>query len=367
MKRWLLIMCLAVLAQPALAQQSVDPRVFLALNAAQQAQQKGDYAGARKALAEVSAESGSLEEALVQRSLAYVAWAQGRNAEALTLLEKAVASGKLEAQMRSAEELNLARLNLSEKRYSEVVRWLAPQSAGNSDEVLQMLVQAYQGMGQPAKALPLAERYVKANPNADDVWLQFLVGVNADLKRYPEAERWQRQLLVRAPDQAKAWQQLAGLQQLANRHDKALATLRAAHAKGVRFSETDLDNLVALAGAAQQPWQGAKLLRGLMSSQMLSNTAARQERLGVLLWQARERGEAVKVLKPLAQNSGSAKHWLYVAQLEFEQGHWQVGLEALKMAERAGADGGKVRDWRQWAEGELRFAAEERSRLTTSR
>ena len=37
-----------------------------------------------------------------------------------------------------------------------------------------------------------AERYVQAHPQAADSWLQFLVAVNADLKRYPVAERWQR-------------------------------------------------------------------------------------------------------------------------------------------------------------------------------
>src|SRR3546814_1999178 len=100
-----------------------------------------------------------------------------------------------------------------------------------------MLVQAYLGLGQHAKALPLAERYVQANPKAGDTWLQFLVAGNAELKRYQAAERWQQKLLLRHSDQVKAWRQLAGLQQMAGAEDRALATLRTAHAKGLRFSE----------------------------------------------------------------------------------------------------------------------------------
>ncbi|GIZ11688.1 hypothetical protein [Pseudomonas sp. NCCP-436] len=358
MYRWLLLVMLSVAAAPGMAQQTVDPTVFRGLNAAQAAQQKGDHAAARQALDALNPIPGSFEEALVWRSRAYLAWSAGQMPQAIDWLDKAVRSGKLDESMLAEERLNLARMNLGERRYAKVVELLSSRQGQASEEVLQMLVQAYQGLNQPAKALPLAERYVQANPAAADVWLQFLVGVNADLKRYAQAERWQRLLLKRKPDEIERWRQLAALQQLAGSHDKALATLRAAHAKGLRFKETELDNLVLLAGAAEQPWQGAKLLAGMLDGGLLSSTEARQERLGLLWWQARERAAAVKVLRPLAERSGAGKHWLYVAQLELEQARWRAGLDALVRAERGGAERAKIRAWRQWAESELRFERE---------
>lgn len=352
MPRFLLLLSL-LFAVSAQAAQVVNPAVFIALERAQSAQQKGDYAAARKAL-QVEAKAGSVEEALLWRSRAYLAWAEGDNKQALSLLEKAVASGKLDEALLPEERLNLAKLNLVQGRYAKVVEVLgAPAQA--SEEVLQMLVQAYQGLGQHAKALPLAERYVQANPEAGDTWLQFLVGANAELKRYEAAERWQRRLLLRHPDLARSWRQLAGLQQLAGEEDKALATLRAAHAKGLDFSEAELDNLVLLASAAGQPWQGAKLLEGMLASRLLAVNAERRERLAMLWWQARERQSAAQLYRELATQSGDAKLWLNVAQLELEQAHWQAGLEALKQAERAGAERRTVRSWREWAEGELSF------------
>ena len=344
------------------AAQSIDPSVFRALERAQSAQAKGDYGAARQALKQAEAKPGSAEEALLWRSAAYLAWAEGKNRQALELLEKAVSSGKLDEAMLPNERLNLAKLNLVERRYAKVVSLLGSSAQANED-VLQMLVQAYQGLGQHAKALPLAERYIQANPNAADTWLQFLVAGNAELKRYDVAQRWQARLLARHPDQAKGWRQLAGLQQMAGDEDKALATLRAAHMKGLRFSEAELDNLVLLAGAAGQPWQGAKLLEGMIESSLLPSDAQRTERLGMLWWQARERTEAARIYKDLAMQSGSPKFWLNVAQLELEQAHWQAGLDALKQAERAGAERGKVRAWREWAEGELSF---ERQRQVAS-
>ena len=358
MYRLLLLIALCGAGAAQAAGQSVDPGVFRALDTAQTAQKKGDYAAARRALDAAKGTPGSLEEALLWRSRGYLAWAEGQNAQAIELLEKVLKSGKLDAELQAAEELNLARLNLVERRYAQVVTLLAPGQANANEEVLQMLVQAYQGLGQPAKALPLAERYVQANPQAADSWLQFLVAMNADVKRYPAAERWQRQLLARQPNNAQGWRQLAALQQLSGSHDKSLATLRAAYQKGLRFSESELDNLVLLAGAADQPWQGAKLLAGMLDQGLLPRTSAREERLGLLWWQARERSKSAQVFRELAQRSGSAKHWLHLARLELEQARWQAGLDALAKAERAGAERSKVRAWRQWAESELSYQRE---------
>lgn len=353
MPRFLLLLSL-LFAASIQAAQVINPAVFMALERAQSAQQKGDYATARKVLQQVEAKAGSAEEALLWRSRAYLAWAEGDSKQALPLLERAVTSGKLDETLLAGERLNLAKLNLAQGRYAKVVELLGTPAQAN-EEVLQMLVQAYQGLGQHAKALPLAERYVQANPDAGDTWLQFLVGANAELKRYEAAERWQRRLLLRHPDQANTWRQLAGLQQMAGSEDKALATLRAAHAKGLRFSEAELDNLVLLASAAGQPWQGAKLLEGMLESRLLASNATRRERLGMLWWQARERPAASRIYRELAAQSGNAKLWLNVAQLELEQANWQAGLEALKQAERAGAERRQVRAWREWAEGELSF------------
>lgn len=358
MHRLLLLLLLCASASAHAAGQSVEPGVFRALNEAQSAQQRGDYAAARRALEAAEAKPGSLEQALLWRSRGYLAWAEGHNAKAIEWLDKAVQSGQLDAGLLAGEQLNLARLNLVERRYARVVALLAPQQAKADEETLQMLVQAYQGLGQPAKALPLAERYVQVNPQAANSWLQFLVAMNADLKRYPAAERWQRQLLARQPNNAQGWRQLAALQQLGGGPDKALATLRTAYSKGLRFNEGELDNLVLLAGAAQQPWQGATLLAGMLEQGLLARTATREERLGLLWWQARERTAAARIFRDLAGRSGSAKHWLNLAQLELEQARWQAGLDALKQAERAGAERSKVRSWRRWAESELSFERE---------
>ena len=56
------------------------------------------------------------------RSKAYVAWSAGSNAQAIDWLDKAVRSGKLDAEMLAGERLNLAKLNLGERRYAAAER-----------------------------------------------------------------------------------------------------------------------------------------------------------------------------------------------------------------------------------------------------
>ncbi|SFA81084.1 tetratricopeptide repeat protein [Azotobacter beijerinckii] len=356
MRRLLLVLLL--LTASAQAAQNVEPGVFLALQAAQAAQQKGDLAAARRALEGVKGASGSLEEALLWRSRGYLAWAEGDHGRAIELLSLALASGKLDKEAAARERLDLAKLNAVEGRDAAVVELLAPLSAKADEEILPMLAQAYQGLGRHDKALPLAERYVQANPRAADSWLRFLVAANADLRRWAAAERWQRQLLLRHPDEVGQWRQLAALQQTGGAEHKALATLRTAYGKGLRFSESELDNLVLLASRAGQPWQGARLLAALLQDGILPRTPAREERLGQLWWQARDRQRASEVFGRLAARSGNPGHWLSLARLELEQAHWNPALEALTRAEQAGAGRSQVGPWRDWAEGELAFEHE---------
>ena len=129
MYRLLLILTLCATGMAQAAEQNVEPGVFRALDSAQKAQQAGDHAAARRALDGAKGKPGSLEEVLLWRSRGYLAWAEGRNGKALELLSKVVKSAKLDAELQAAEELNLARLSLAERKYAQVVTLLAPGQA----------------------------------------------------------------------------------------------------------------------------------------------------------------------------------------------------------------------------------------------
>lgn len=332
----------------AAAAQSIAPDVFRALQMAQTAQQAGKYTEAEQVLNAVKTKPDSLEQALVWRSQGYLVWAQGHNKHAITLLDKALRSNQLSAEQVAEDRLNLAKLSFSLKNYQPALQYLEGVAA--TDEVLEIRIQSWQGLGRLDKALPVAEQYLKSKTTISDNWLQFMVAANAELKRYAQAEQWQKQLLQRSPDQLKAWKQLAALQQMAGQHAKALATLRTAYSKGISFKSSDLDSLINLASASEQPWQAARLLEAMLQHGLLTRNASSQERLAQLHWQARDYPRAAAQYAQLAKQTGKGQHWLSLAQLEIQQGRWDAGLQALTAAEQAGANPQQVRAWRDWAQ-----------------
>lgn len=353
MRRLFLAVCVCVLSAQSVsaASQSIAPDVFRALQAAQTAQQAGKFAEARQALRSVKVKPDSLEQVLLWRSEGYLVWAQGHNKHAIDLLRKALKSDQLSAEQIAEDRLNLAKLNFAIRDYNQTLMYL--QGAAQTDETLEMRIQAWQGLGRLDKALPLAEQYLKGKHTISDNWLQFMVGANAELKRYTQAELWQKQLLQRSPNQLDAWKQLTALQQLSGQHSKALATLRTAYSKGITFKSSDLDNLIALASSSDQPWQAARLLDGMLKHGILATTTASHERLAQLHWQARDYQSAAQSYAQLAKQTGKGQHWLNLAQLEIQQGRWNAGLKALTASEKAGANSQQVEAWRDWAQSRI--------------
>ena len=354
-----LSLCLVLSAGAAYAQQAINPGVFSALNSAQQAQEAGDYASAQSRLKSALEQSGdgSLERALVEQRFGYLAIARERNAEAIDWLRKALAHDQLSAEAARQDRINLAQLLIMQERYREAVVLLehehAQQPLGNQPK--RLLVQAYSRLQQYGKAIPIAEQVVAADSGVESSWYQLLAGMNQRLERYSEAERWLKVLLKREPDNIQYWRQLAGVQSQGGRQVVAAATLRLAYETGIRFSPSDLDNLVALQVRAGAPWQAARLLQALFDEQLLVADPARSERLAQLWHQARDHERAHAAWLALATSSGQAEHWLRAAGIQLEQGQWDQLLSSLKQAEPGASAEQRnlIRQWQQYAQNAL--------------
>lgn len=346
--RWLFFGCCLVSAMAVAQPQTIDIKTLRALQGAQNAQQQGNLDKAEKILASVEAEPGSYSQALLWRTQGYLAWQKAQNANALQLLEKSYNSKLLEQDQLREDALALGKLCLQLDKPKKAINYL--QQANESNERLELSIYAWQMQGRYDRALPLAEKYLASQSQISDQWLSFMVGANAEQKRYAQAEKWQKRLLARHPLQVGHWRQLAGIQQMGGDYARSFATLRTAYQQGLKFSEADLDQLVALASAAQQPWQGARLLESLMKQGHLPVTAAREERLAQLQLQSREKGQALKQYQKLARKSQKPGHWLTVVQLASEQENWDVAREALQAAAKSGASRKQVRSWQDWLE-----------------
>ena len=343
-----LVLCASGASQ---AQQSIDPKTFSAIEQAQRAQQAGRQSEALATLqaARDTARRGSLEAALLDQRLAYLALERDRTAEAIVLLRQALDSGALSDEAATQDRRNLAQLLMSQGQHAEAIALLeSEQQRGELTLPLKrLLVQAYSEAQQYSQAIAMAEQVVRAEPGVDDVWYRLLVGMNHRLERYAQAERWLKVLLTRGPGNAENWRQLAGVQSLDNRQVEAAATLRLAFEAGIRLSEQDLQNLVALQVQAGAPWQAARLLRALIDQRLLPATAQRQRLLAQLWQQARDHERAEAAWRELAMQSGEADDWLRVASIQLDNQDWEALLATLKRAQ-SGASADQLRLIEQW-------------------
>lgn len=345
---WLVTLLLAF--DSATAQQISQP-VFEAINEAQRLQKSGRLSQAQEQLEAIRAglREGSLELALIQQRLGYLAVEQNRPQEAIDWLRRALASGALDDAAAAQDRRNLAQLLMVAGRHAEAVRLLeTEQRRGElSLSLKRLLVQAYNELEQYDKAIPLAEQVVAADPQADAVWYQLLAGMNHRLERYRQAERWLKVLLRRQPAQADYWRQLAGMQSLGGRQVEAAATLRLAYESGVSLDDRDLQNLIAVHVQAGAPWQAARLLQALINERLLEPDTQRQRLLAQLWLQARDRERAEAAWSSLADRSGETADWLQVARLQLESQRWSALLATLERA-RAGASSQQVALIDQW-------------------
>jgi tetratricopeptide (TPR) repeat protein len=351
--RILLCVLTLVFVCHAQAQQAIDPGVFQALNSAREAQQSKDFASAQRTLVAVlnATEPSSLERALVQQRLGYLAIERQRSAEAIDWLRKSLDHGQLDDQAASQDRRNLAQLLAQVGQDAEAVSLLEAELAAGTLplDTRRLLVQLYNRLEQYSKAVPLAEQVVRVDPGVDAVWYQLLAGMNYRLQRYEAAEKWFRVLLRRQPENAEIWRQLAAVQSMDRRQDDAAGTLRLAYEGGIRLSETDLENLVSLQVAAGAPWQAARLLEALLQQQLLAGSAERSERLARLWQLARDHARAEEAWRTLARRTGQAEHWMRLAAIQLERGRWPELLDSLTQA-RAGASTRQRQTIDQWAE-----------------
>ncbi|HDZ57950.1 MAG TPA: hypothetical protein ENI17_14845 [Pseudomonas xinjiangensis] len=358
-RRYLNILLLGLVSGAASAQQPIDPGVFAALNSANQAQQAEDYQRARTSLeaALETSREGSIERALVEQRLGYLAIARDRNDEAIRWLTSALTHGQLERDAARQDRLNLAQLNAIEGHYQEAASLLEQERAQAPLDMAfkRLLVQSYNRLEQYEKAVPLAEQVVNETARADSVWYQLLVGMNYQLERFAQAERWLKVLLKREPGNAEHWRQLAGIQSADGRQKAAAGTLRLAHEAGIDFSAADLERMVALQLQAGAPWQAARLLEALLQQQLLSASNTRNEYLAQLWQQARDHTRAQAAWTALAAQSGEAEHWLRLAGIQLEQGQWTDLLSTLAQAEAAAStqQQRQIAQWRAYANNAL--------------
>ncbi len=169
------------------------PREYAAkqLNAAHKAIASGDYDAALATLsvAQSSTKLNAPERELVLGSKAYVFSLQKKYPQAIAAYQEALALDALSEGETGTYAFNLGQLYIATERYDDAVRELeelARRQGTPEPEVEMGLANAYWGVSDSARALPLAQSAVAKRADAPEAWLRLLAALYVDQQQYAQ-------------------------------------------------------------------------------------------------------------------------------------------------------------------------------------
>ncbi len=284
-------------------------------------------------LGEVNA--GSLDQAVVLRSLASVYALKEQYAKAAEWLSKAVALNTLPDKQQQDALLNLGQLYLATEQYAKAVSILKPWLAKNPVPDVQthvLLANAYTQLKQYRNALPHITKAIQSTAKPEDSWYQLQLALFYELKDYQSAIPLLRKLMAANPTKKDYWTQLASVYQQLNQYTQAVTIKHLAYKKGLFNSEQDILDLVNLFLYAGSPYKAASLLQSELNAKKIGSTVKNWELLANAWRQARELDKAVKALETASKLDDKGSLYQQLGQIYYEQENWKAAIAAINNA-----------------------------------
>jgi tetratricopeptide (TPR) repeat protein len=226
----------------------------------------------------------------------------------------------------------LGQLLLAEDQFKAGIavleQWFESEpSPPNNAHVL--IASAYYQIGQYRQSVRHMKRAVSNTKTVPENWYQLLLAGHIELKQFPSGIKVLEKLIVRFPDNDNYWSQLSALYAQQNKQVSALAVeVLAGHL--VLSDGQVTERLSDMYRYLQIPYKSALLLqKGMKQGTVVANTR-NLNRLADSWLAARERRNAVVVLKRLAGSDQSGEANLKLGRVLFELEQWREAGAAFK-------------------------------------
>lgn len=320
-----------------------DQRTGKKLLEAQELLQGEKYAEARALLASFNQEKlNPYERAVVNQMIGY-AWAnEGNYEEAGNSLAKAISEEALPPGQMLNTRYNLAQIYLMQEHYDKAVtqfeRWFQDTESPTSSAYY-ALASAYYQAGREDDAVAPAEQAVFLSDEPKESWLQLVVALYLDRKRYQDALPLVEQLVTRFPKKIY-WVQLAAVYFSLERDKESFAVQQLAYDQGLLDSDRELRRLAQMYLYNDIPYRAALVLeKGLENGNVKPDQDAWQI-LGNSWLSAREFSRAIGPLEKAAALAKDGELWLRLAQVHVQREEWPEAIAAVQKALDKGLDKG---------------------------
>jgi tetratricopeptide (TPR) repeat protein len=324
------------------AAEAVQPWAYKRLDRAYAALSDERYDDVVAALDEMkeNPKLNSYERALMWQTYGYVHSARDEYAEAAESFEKCLAAGGLAGQAALQTRYNLAQLYVMLERYDDAIgqfQYWFERVRNPSPTAYYMMAMAQVQKGEPDEALRWAEKALEKSQAPRESWLQLVVALRLEAKKYAEAAPLLEQLVARYPKK-NYWLQLSGVYSELGEHEKALATLELAYEQKLLTQGNELMGLAQLYLYNQIPYRAAEVLSEGLESGAIEQTSRSLQLLADSWLHARERARALPPLRQAAELAADGNVYMRLAQVYVEQEQWNEARDAI----RAGLAKGKL-------------------------
>ncbi len=281
------------------------------------------------------------ERALAARLRAYIAHGRGDPGAATPHLREALAEDALPRADRADVLFQIAQLEASQGKWSEVVttlgEWFETAERPGSAAYFLLGLAHYQLKDLDAAHEP-ARKAVELADTPQQSWLQLLLTVHLSKQDYAGATPVLLDLLSRNPGAGKNyWLQLSTLYGIQDDIPRALAVLELAHRQELLNEDREFRRLVQISLSQGLPIRAAELGETAIDQQQLQPDAEAYELVANSWILAREAPRARSALERAADLSPDGKLYVRLGQLLMLEEDWEAAVQTLEKAMAKGA------------------------------
>ena len=274
------------------------------------------------------------EQALMWQTLGIIQANMEKYPQAIVSFEKCLEIGALHDVALLDMQFNLGQLYMANNQFNKAVQvltnWIGVVD-NPSPEAKYQLAMALTQTKKWKKALYWARQALKGVRYPKEPWLQLVLSIHFELKRYKDMARVLSQMVTRFPKKAY-WMQLSATYMELKQEERAMAVLELVYLQGMLTTHSELMNLVSLYLHRGIPTKAARVLEQGLKSGAIKRSEQTLTMLGDAWMRAREFELAARPLGEAAKVAKKGDLWVRVAQIYMEKEDWPRAVSALQNA-----------------------------------
>lgn len=332
--------------------QLLSRQIAGSLENAQEAIQKGDYAGAAEIIDRLLERNlASFEKAVILRTKGYLLAERDDLDAAIESFEAALATESLKAARENDLILIVGQLHLAQERYDKGVEWLTRWYEGEEQPTGQNLMTYAQSLAQIGnydRAVTIAEQALAGTDAAPQNWYEFVSSLYLFREQPKKAIPIAREGLSHYPDARQLWQHFASAHFDIGKTAEALAAMQFMRMRGLIQTGGEYVFLSQLHLQQGTPHYGALALEEGLEKEIVKPTRDNLDLLASAWQTAREMEKAVEPLRRAAEAAEDGQTFIRLGHLHMRREAWAKAAEAYRQGLSKGPsdDRNQVRLWR---------------------